>query len=432
MASDFKNFRFLVAGNAISAYGSFLNLIALNLYALSSTGSATQTGLIMALRLSVGFSMGFVSGAVVSRFNRKLVMVCGDLSQAIALTVLLAAPAGARPALLYAVAVVAGAGGTLSQVALRSSIPAIVGQDQRVRANAMLGTGRSLAMVAGFASAGIVVSAFGFSAAFAIDAATFVVSAANLSRLPLRMRSPGSGAVAGAAPQAVAGGWISPQIGFKVLRATPMLLVMIAIRAVDGFGSASHNVGLPVYSTALDPAHPAVFVSRFWAVWAVGNILMQRGLVRYLRRTGRSIGENAFSIGTILMSSAFIVAFTGPPIVIGVLVALVAGMADGFTDNAYASRLQTVSDEDRGYVFGFSSMAENLGFGSGMVVSALLLEHHSPLRVVAVSHGIAIACGVAFLSSVLLRSLRSRRVGAEELMLMAVDADPVAVSGDAS
>ena len=424
MVSDFKNFRFLVAGNAISAYGSYLNLIALYLYALSTTGSAAQTGLIMALRLSVGFAVGFVSGTVVSRFNRKLVMICGDLSQAVALTVLLVAPSGARPALLYAVAVVAGAGGTLSMVSLRSSIPAIVGQDQRVRANGMLSSGRSLAMVAGFASAGIVVTAYGFRAAFAIDAATFVVSAANLSRLPLRMRSP-----EGAAP-AAAGGWISPLIGLRILRATPVLLVMIAIRAVDGFGSASHNVGLPVYSTALDPAHPATFVSRFWAVWAVGNILMQQGLVRYLRRTGRTVGENAFSIGTILMSSAFILAFTGPPVAIGVLIALVAGLADGFTENAYASRLQTVADEERGYVFGFSSMAENLGFGSGMVVSALLLEQHSPLWVVGVSHGIAIACGVAFLSYVLIRSLRSRAADAQGLP--AVNADPVAVSGDAS
>jgi MFS family permease len=419
MASDFKSFRYLVAGNAVSAYGSYLNLVALNLYALNTTGSAAQTGLIMALRLSVAFAMGFVSGSIVSRFNRKLVMICGDMSQAVALTVLLTVPAGTRPALLYVVAVVAGVGGTLSNVSLRSSIPVIVGQDQRVRANGLLSSGRSLAMVAGFASAGIVVTAFGFRAAFAVDAATFVVSAANMARLPLQLRSTGD------VPQSARGGRISPMIGFRILRATPVLLVMIGIRAVDGFGSASHNVGLPVYSTALNPAHPAEFVSRFWTVWAIGNILMQRGLVRFLKKTGRSIGENAFSVGTIAMSAAFIAAFTGPPLVIAILVALCAGFADGFTENAYASRLQSVPDDDRGYVFGFSSMAENLGFGSGMVISALLLDHYSPLWTVGVSHGIAIGCGVAFLSYVLVsRRLRSRRGVAP---YAAVQPDPAAV-----
>jgi MFS family permease len=423
MASDFKSFRYLVAGNAVSAYGSYLNLVALSLYALNTTGSAAQTGLIMALRLSVAFAMGFVSGSIVSRFNRKAVMICSDMSQAVALTVLLTGPAGARPALLYAVAVVAGVGGTLSSISLRSSIPVIVGQGQRVRANGLLSTGRSLAMVAGFASAGIVVTAFGFRAAFAIDAATFVVSAANMARLPLKLRS------TGAAPQSAGGGWISPMIGFRILRATPVLLVMIAIRAVDGFGSASHNVGLPVYSTALNPAHPAEFVSRFWAVWAIGNILMQRGLVRSLKKTGRSIGENAFSIGTIVMSAAFIAAFTRPSPVIAILVALCAGFADGFTENAYASRLQSMPDNDRGYVFGFSSMAENLGFGSGMVISALLLDHYSPLWVVGVSHGIAIGCGVAFLSYVLVSTWLHSRCGVAPHA--AVQPDPAAV-GDAS
>ena len=404
--ANFKEFRFLVAGNALSAYGSYLNLVALNLYALHVTGSAADTGLIMALRLSVGFSTGFVSGSVVSRHSRKLIMICGDLSQAVALTILLAAPSDARPALLYLVAVVAGAGGTFSTVALRSSIPEIVGQEHRVRANGLLSTGRSVAMVLGFASAGIVVSGFGFRTAFAVDAVTFALSAANLARLPLRIRS----AEPAAGPRA--GGRISPLTGLGILRTTPVLLVMIAIRAVDGLGSASHNVGLPVYSTALDPRHPAAFVSRFWTVWAIGNILMQRGLARYAKATGRSVGENAFAVGTIMMSAAFIVAFTGPPTAVGVVVALCAGLADGFTENAYASRLQAVPDADRGHVFGFSSMAENLGFGSGMVISALLLEHRSPLWVVAVSHGVAIACGAAFLTAALLRTTRSRRSSA--------------------
>jgi len=297
---------------------------------------------------------------------------------------------------------VAGAGGTLSQVALRSSVPEIVGQDLRVRANGLLATGRAVAMVLGFASAGVVVSAFGYRAAFGLDAASFAVSVGNLAWLPLRTRREGavtSGPGAGVAALCR---------GFGVLRLTPVLLGMIALRAVDGFGSASHNVGLPVYSTALDPAHPAAFVSRFWALWAVGNILVQRLITRWAARTGRSVGEAAFALGTCAMSAGFILVFTGPPLPLAVLFALLAGMADGFTENAYASRLQSVADDDRGYVFGCSSMAENLGFGSGMVLTALLLEHRTPLWVVTVSHGTAIALAVVFLAVLTVRRRRGR------------------------
>ena len=312
-------FRFLVAGNATSSYGSYLNMVALNLFALHATGSALQTGLIMATRLVVGFATGSVAGGIVSRRSRKLVMICGDLSQAVALTALLTAGAGARPVLLYVVAVVAGAGGTLSQVALRSSVPEIVGQDLRVRANGLLATGRAFAMVLGFASAGVVVSAFGYRAAFVVDAATFVVSAANMAWLPIRTRGRRPAGPPAAAPRRG-----SVRAGLGVLRTAPVLAAMIAIRAVDGFGSASHNVGLPVYSSALDPAHPAAFVSRFWAVWAIGNIVVQRLVVRHARRTGRGVGERAFALGTCLMSAAFILVFTGPPLVVGIGFALLA------------------------------------------------------------------------------------------------------------
>ncbi|MDI5966351.1 MFS transporter [Streptantibioticus silvisoli] len=401
-AAGMRWFRFLVAGNAVSSYGSYLNMVALNLFALQVTGSALQTGLIMAARLAVGFCTGFVSGGVVSRHSRKIVMMAGDSSQALALVALLCAPGGSRTVALYTVAVVAGAGGTLSQVALRSAVPEMVGAALRVRANALLATGRAFAMVLGFASAGVVVSALGYRAAFVLDAVTFAVSVATMAWLPIRTRRAGP-----PPPGAPGAGLAALRKGLGVLRPTPVLLAMIAIRAVDGFGSASHNVGLPVYSTALDAGHPAAFVSRFWATWAIGNIVVQRLVVRWAARTGRGIGEAAFALGTCAMSAGFILVFTGPPLVLGVAFALLAGMADGFTENAYLSRLQTVPDDDRGYVFGCSSMAENLGFGSGTVLTALLLEHHTPLSVVAVSHGTAIGCGAVFLAALALRRLRA-------------------------
>lgn len=394
-----RYFRFLVAGNALSSYGTYLNLIALNLFALSVTGSPAQTGLIMAVRLAAGFLTGFVSGSLVSRYNRKVVMIRADLAQAAAMTVLLCAPSGTRfvLVLLYAVALVAGMAGTVSQVALRTSVPEIVGQERRVQANGLLAGGRAVAMVLGFASAGVVVSAFGFRTALFIDALTFLASAVNLAWLPIRTGR----ATGGRVPEAI--GRISPLIGWRLLQLTPILPALIAIRSIDAFGSASHNVGLPVYSSALDPREPAAFVSTFLAIWAVGNIVMQRLLVRQARRTGRAIGEQAFALGTCVMSAAFILAFCGLPAAFGMAVALVAGMADGFTENAYASRLQAVPDERRGYVFGFSSMAESLGFGSGMLISAVLLERHSPLSVVGISHGFAICCGAAFLAYSLVR-----------------------------
>lgn len=389
-----RHFRFLVVGNAVSAYGSYLDMVALNLFAYSLTGSALQTGLLMALRLATSFLTGFGAGSLVSRLDRKQIMVTSDVTQALALVVLVLAPAATQAGLLYLVAVVTGAGATLTNVALRSSIPEIVGQDQRVRANALLATGRSIAMVAGFASAGVLISTLGYSGAFLIDAGAFLFSAANLARLPITTRGTGP-------DQA------QPRPGLlttlRYLRLTPILLALISLRAIDAFGSASHNVGLPVLSTALDPEHPAAFVSQFWATWAIGNILAQRLVARWSSRTGRTINERAFALGAALMSAAFILTFTAPPMPLLIAVAAIAGVADGFTEIAYTTRLQSAPDEQRGYVFGFSAMAENLGFGVGMVACAFLLERLTPLGVVGTFHGFAVLLALVMVAALSIR-----------------------------
>jgi MFS family permease len=411
-----RRFRMLVAGNAISSYGTFLNMVALNLFAFHVTGSALRTGLFLALRLAASVATGMLAGGLASRHSRKVVMVASDLTQAAALITLLAAPATARPTLLYGLALVAGAGGTLSGVSLRTSVPELVGPQHRVRANGLLATGRSLAMVAGFASSGLVISLAGYTGAFLLDAGTFLISAAILARMPIpraALTAPHPAADGGVDLAGATPGWAATQrTALRVLRTTPVLLIMITIRAVDGFGSASHNVSLPVYSTTVDPAHPAALIAQFWATWAIGNIVAQQLISRYVKRTGRTIGERAFGLGMCVMSLAFIAVFTGLSTPALVAVALVAGVADGFTENAYISRLQGVSDDRRGYVFGFSAMVENLGFGTGMLLSAALLERLTPLRVVATFHGTAIVLASAFLIVLILRGRRRAAPGA--------------------
>ncbi|SFY12254.1 MFS transporter [Streptomyces atratus] len=394
-----KHFRLLVLGNGVSAYGSYLNMVALNVFVYDVTGSALAAGLFMAVRLGTSVGAGFVSGRLVSAYDRKRLIVGADLGQALAILALLLAPEAGRISLLYCLAVVTGGCSTLSQVALRSSIPEIVGAENRTRANGQLVTGRSLAMIAGFASAGVVVAQLGYTAAFVLDAVTFLVSASVLLVLPIRTRARSEG------PKGAENGTPSP--GHRSVRllwaGAPVLMAMIAVRAVDGLGSSSHNVALPVYSSLLDPDHPATFISQFWATWAVGTIIAQQVLARHTRRAGHTLGERAFAAGACVMSGAFIVVFSGLPTVPALATALVAGAADGVTEVVYVSRLQMVPDEQRGRLFGLSASAENAGFGLGMLISGSLLESLSPFQVVASLHGLAIVLCLALLTLLVLR-----------------------------
>ncbi|HEX6289050.1 MAG TPA: MFS transporter, partial [Herpetosiphonaceae bacterium] len=175
--SAFYYFYFLVAGYAISSFGSFLNMVALSLFVYHLSGSALQTGLYMTLRLVASFFGGLAAGNLVARYPRKPLMIVSDVTQGLGLLVLLVVPSTIQLETLYVLSVVLGLCSTLSGVALRSSIPEIVGQDQRVRANGLLVTGRSFATVLGFASAGMIVAWSGYETAFLIDAITFFISA---------------------------------------------------------------------------------------------------------------------------------------------------------------------------------------------------------------------------------------------------------------
>lgn len=119
------------------------------------------------------------------------------------------------------------------------------------------------------------------------------------------------------------GRWRRPG-AFLASPAAPGLGLMVVLRSVDAFGSSSH-AALPVHSAALDAGHPAVFVSAFWCLWALGNVAAQQVIQRYVGRTGRTVGAPGFGYGTCLMSGAFILAFAGFPWAATAVIALVAG-----------------------------------------------------------------------------------------------------------
>ncbi|GAB3206023.1 MFS transporter [Marinactinospora thermotolerans] len=393
----FAYFIWLTVGYSASSFGTYLNMVALGLYVFHLTGRALDTGLFMALRLIVSVVAGPAVGGLANRVNRRAAMVGADLAQAAALVALFLAPTAARETLVYVLAVVLGLGGTVSNVLLRSSIPAMVGEEQRVRANGYLVTGRSTAMTLGFASAGVVVAFIGYDAAFLITASTFAVSALVLLTVPLRFRAPGGGGDGAPARSSRSGFWTDQRLALAAVSAFPALLFMLAVRGLDAFGSASHNIGIPIFASLEYPENPAWFVSGFWTAWAVGSLSSYRLFGKRIDSSGASGGEKGFVVGTCLMSLFFILSFTGVPLYLLVLIAACAGLADGYTEIAYNTRLQAVAEEQRGAVFGFSSLLEMGGLGVGMIISSLLLEIWAPPLVVGSLHGLAIAAALAFI-----------------------------------
>ncbi|MFE4516676.1 MFS transporter [Kitasatospora sp. NPDC056783] len=396
----------LAAGDALSTYGSQLDLVALSLFAYEAAGNALGTAGYLVLRLGGGLVGGLAAGRLVARLERRRLMTGCALAQAIALVVVALAPASARIPVLYPLAVVLGGAAAVCAVALRTSIPEMVGSDRRAHANSLMASCRSAAMVLGFASAGVVVAWAGFRAALLIDAASFVLFSALVLRLPLPTRAtPTEEATTGPDEAPAEADGPAPEAkrrrnrwqALVVLRAAPVVGAMAGIRLLDAFGSAAHNISLPVFANQSSPDNPAALLGTFWATWAIGNLAAQQLVSRFMLRRGIEPGERGFALGTCLMSACFILVFTGLPTPLFLLVAIGAGLGDGFTEISYTTRIQALADERRGEAFGILASAENVGMGTGMLLSGSLLALLSPLTVVGVSHSVPIVLALGFL-----------------------------------
>ncbi|MFF2545306.1 MFS transporter [Kitasatospora sp. NPDC058063] len=389
----------LAAGDALNMYGSQLDLVALSLFAYEAAGNALGTAGYLVLRLGGGLAGGLVAGRLVARLERRRLMTGCALAQALALVVVALVPASMRIPVLYPLALVLGGAAAVASVALRTSIPEMVGAERRARANSLMASCRSTAMVLGFASAGVVVAWAGFRAALLIDAASFVLFGALVIRLPLPTRAaPAEEPAARPEEPAPAAGKRGPRWqALVVLRAAPVVGAMAGIRLLDAFGSAAHNISLPVFANLSSPDNPAALLGTFWATWAIGNLGAQQLVSRFMLRRGIEPGERGFALGTCLMSACFILVFTDLPTPLFLLVAIGAGLGDGFTEISYTTRIQALADERRGEAFGILASAENVGMGTGMLLSGSLLAVVSPLTVVGVSHAVPIVLALAFL-----------------------------------
>ena len=181
-----REFRNLWAGQTVSQFGSQVTQLAVPLIAaLTLDASPLQMGMLWAAYTAPALLLGLVAGVWVDRRRRRPTLIATDLLRAL---VLLAIPAAAllgllRIELLYLIALLTGALSLLFDVAYGSYLPSLVARDRLPEGNAKLETSRVLARIAGPGLAGLLVRWLTGPIAIAVDAASYLVSAAFLARI---------------------------------------------------------------------------------------------------------------------------------------------------------------------------------------------------------------------------------------------------------
>jgi MFS family permease len=174
-----RDFRLLWAGQTVSQIGDAAFVVALGWRAFTLTGKASSLGIVLMVESLGLIATLLIGGVLADRYSRKLLLIGSDGARALVIGVLALVDASGHLTFGVLIGFVAlhGLGSGLFQPAFGGILPLLVDDPSLGSANALVGISRQAAFVVGPAIAGLVYGVAGSSAIFAVDAASFVVSA---------------------------------------------------------------------------------------------------------------------------------------------------------------------------------------------------------------------------------------------------------------
>jgi len=171
-----RDFRRLFLASVISLGGDWFLFVALGGLLLEATGEATAVGLmIFAQELPIFLATPW-AGWLADRFDRRWLMIACDVARTgICAAFLLVGPDNLW--LAYALLVALSVFAAVFDPASSAALPNVVDPPDLPTANALSGSLWGTMLAVGAAAGGVVAAVFGRNVAFAVDAASFAVSA---------------------------------------------------------------------------------------------------------------------------------------------------------------------------------------------------------------------------------------------------------------
>ena len=176
--SGMSGFTIVWVGQVISFLGSGMTWFALTIWAWEITGQATALALVGFFAFGPTVLLSPVAGALVDRWNRKLVMMLSDLAAGLSTVVVLILYASGNLQIwhLYAAGAFAGAFQAFQFPAYSAAVTMMLPKEQYARASGMLSLAESASGVLAPIMAGVLLGPIGITGIMAIDVVTFIVA----------------------------------------------------------------------------------------------------------------------------------------------------------------------------------------------------------------------------------------------------------------
>lgn len=386
-----RPFGYLWSARTISFSGDVLAQVALVVLATQQRNAALAVSLLL-LAQTLPRLLGPLAGIIADRVDGRRLMVACELGQAllVAVIALAALPFTVMLALVAAMTTLA----TLFQPAGQSALPALIPAETLGDGNALLRLGANVSRVAGPALAGLLLATtVGVSGVLALDALSFLVSSALLSRLPALPPMPAKIAALEGTVSASLRDGLRYLVHHPVARAVTLGLFLVTLFvALDNVGlvfltEQTLRGGTPSYGLAM-------------AGNGVGMVVAPLLLLRFSARLKSPVtllaGIAVMGLGTLLCGLA-------PSLALAVTLQGAVGVGNGFENVADDTLLQqSVSREMRERVFGVAYSVPYAALLITYAAGGALLALTSP-RVVFVVAGLGTIAAMPIVGALLAR-----------------------------
>jgi MFS family permease len=180
-----RDFRLYFVGEVLSMAGSGLHIVALGWYLLDRTGSATSVGLVWAIGLGAGIVMLPFAGPLADRYPRRTLAIGSDVVRLVLVAAMAALAYAGSPSLpvLYVLTFLVGLGHSVFWPSITALLQEVIRPEQLTAATGLAEITWQVGNLTGAALGGPILVQFGLGTAFAVDAATYAVSALALLAL---------------------------------------------------------------------------------------------------------------------------------------------------------------------------------------------------------------------------------------------------------
>ena len=338
-------FRSLWLAQVISLTGDWFNTIASVIIINRYSPSGLAVGGLFIARALPPFLLGPLAGVVADRFDRRKILILSDILRAGIVLGFLLVDRPERLWLLYVLTVLQFSVSTFFEPARAALVPALVENDELLKANTLSSVTWSAMLTLGGAIGGLTASLFGVRVSLIVDASSFLVSAILLLRITGQFRSD--------AVHALESGWKNFVDGLHYVRKNLDIGLVTLVKALGQVGSFDIIAALYAARVFREGQEGATTLGLMFTAFGVGAVIgplianqFGDSSVVWLRR--------AILGGFVCMPLAWLIVGVAPSLPIALLGCILRGIG-GSVNWTYSDVLLQMSVPDHllGRVFAF-------------------------------------------------------------------------------